>query len=191
VGAGLGQRGLRPLPQVGAGLGACVVWLGDGVGLVVFGADVVLVADGLGFGFGAVVVVVPPLVGRLLVAVATGRLLDEPVGGAVAAAEVLVAGAGVASGDGLSLTLTLRPVWSLPPNVEEITVSGNARKPMTASRPVAIVAIITMTTLDSTGPRCARVRATAGHLPTADAEGLRISAIGRNLDGLYLSGHFL
>jgi hypothetical protein len=162
-----GQRGLRPVPQVGAGLAVCVVCVAVGVGL---GAVVVV----LGFGFGGAVVVVTgcgPDVGFPAVAVffvGFGPCVAWPVafgfavavgsGGRVEGATV---GFATFSGVGESVTLTWRLVRSSPPNVVGITLSGSAWNPMNASIAVATVASMTMTTLDSSDPRCAFGRVTA------------------------------
>ena len=155
VSAAFGQRGLRAVPQDGAGLGACVVAVGDGV--------LVAVGDGLVVFFTGAVVLVGALVGPVVatvVAVRTGFgtvLVCRGEGATVAVGDGLVVGLAVVAGVGLSLTSTLRASWSSPPNVEGTTESGNACRPISASRPVAAVASMTMTTLDSSGPRCAFV----------------------------------
>lgn len=162
-GADFGHRGLRAVPQVGAGLGACVE--DDGDGLTVFGGAVV------GFGFGAVVVVTG--CGATVVCVpedvrvAFGRDVFVAVGAAVVVGcgATVAVGRGALVGVGLSLTSTRRVPPAPPPKVEGITESGNAWNPMKASRPVATVASMTMTTEDSSGPRCVRGLATACHLP--------------------------
>lgn len=191
VGAGwvadgdFGQRGLRPVPQVGAGVGACVVedgdgltFVGDGDGLVVFLGAVVV--------FGAVV---GSAVGRALLPVDVGGRTSLPVstvfGGAVEAGATVVGaalGLGAVVVDGVSLTSTLRVSWSLPPpKCDGITVSGRPWKPMTTSRPVAAVASMTMTTLESSGPRCALLRLTVATSPGASVRAFA-TPIGRNLN---------
>ena len=165
--ADLGQRGLRAVPQDGAGLGACVVALGDG--------DLVAVGDGEVVFFGGVVAFVVvvtgfgPVVGATLSAVRTalGPWVRPGFGATVVeVADGVSAGfTGTVDGVGLSVTSMLRVSWSSPPNVDGTTVSGSAWSPMSASRPVAAVASATMTTLGSSGPRCAFVRFTVATSP--------------------------
>jgi hypothetical protein len=153
------QRGLRG-PQVGAGVGACVVCvgvglavlvgLGEGIGFFDGGA---VVATGFGLVVGVVRVGTLPVVGCAAVVAADVRVTVGATDGT---------SLGFADGEaergavvGLSLTLTLRLSRPcVPPNVDGITESGSAWKPMTASRPVATVASSTMTMLGSSGPRC-------------------------------------
>ena len=66
---------------------------------------------------------------------------------------------------GEAVTSTLRLSCRFPWNVEGITVSGSPWNPMTTSRPVATVASITMTMLDSSGPRWARSLLTVATSP--------------------------
>ena len=150
-----GQRGLRPVPQVGAGLAVCVEEDTDGLGfgeVVVadgFAAEVVVVTA---FGDVVVTVLVEPVrvgcgacVGRC---VACGFAVAVGTGGCVAGTALRPG-----SALGLSVTLTWRFVRSSPPNVAGITLSGSAWNPMNASMAVATVASMTMTMLDSSDPR--------------------------------------
>jgi hypothetical protein len=178
VAGDFGQRGLRPVPQVGAGVGACVVLVGVGVGLVAVGDGLVVFFGGAAVvagGFAGAVVwrgwPPPWLFGKLYVGCGTpgASALRVGAGGTVAVAVGFggcVEGRAVSPGGvGLSLTLTLRRSWSSPPNVDGTTESSPAWRPMIASRPVAAVASITMKTLDSSGPRCALLRVTAATSP--------------------------
>lgn len=160
-----GQRGLRAVPQVGAGLAVCVEDDADGEG---FGEVVVAVGFGLAAvvvatGFGEVVVVFTVV----LVRVGLGPDVTRTVGSGFAVAVgagACVVGAAVgpsASGVAPGLTFTWRLERSSPPNVVGMTLSGSAWNPMNASMAVATVASITMTMLDSSEPRCALGRVTA------------------------------
>lgn len=172
-GCGGGEHfGLRPVPH-GAWVGACVVWVGVGDavfvlvgdGLVVFFGGALVVAGGFGAVVRVATVVPCVVVGRVVGAYVTGRSL---VGTSVVAAGVGRAGGVVAratSGVGVSLTLTLRLRWSLDPKVDGITESGSAWNPITASRPVATVAISTITMLGSSGPRRVFFRVTVATSP--------------------------
>lgn len=181
-----GQRGWRPVPHVGAGLAVCVDCDADGLG---FGDVVVAV----GFGFGAVVVAVGSGFGSVVVTescvpVGFGSRVGRDVARGFAVADGnggFVDGTTLGlppCGDGLSLTLTWRLERSLPPNVVGITLSGSAWKPMNASMPVATVASMTMTMLDSSDPRCAFGRVTAATSPWCVRAGLPLFFFGRNLN---------
>lgn len=178
-----GQRGLRPVPQVGAGLAVCVDDDADGVGELDDEVGFGLAADCVATGFGAdvvsTVVVVRagfgPYVGR---DVAFGFAVAVGTGGCVEGTDVGRAFSAV------GLTLTWRLDRSSPPNVVGTTLSGSAWKPMNASMAVATVASITMTMLDSSEPPRALSRVTAVTSPVVVA-GVSAFLFGRNPNGLY------
>jgi hypothetical protein len=163
---------LRPVPHVGAGLAVCeaVDVLGDGCGarVVVTGFGVLVVFPGCGAA--VVLVTVEPVrtgsgsrdacVVAFGLAVALGKAgFDGVTAGALVGA--------TPCGVGLSLTVTWRLERSLPPNVVGMTLSGRAWKPMNARRPVATVASMTMTMLDSSDPRWVLGRVTAVTSPVS------------------------
>jgi hypothetical protein len=164
------HRGLRPVPHVGAGLGACVVDDGEGDG---FGAGVLV---GLLVGGAVVVTGRPPVVVVALGVVRACWGADDVwsvVGLGDAELGPTVAGWVDGVAEGLSLTRTLRFVWSPPPSVVGTILSGRAWNPMNASSPVAMVASITMTRLDSRGPRCAFERVTVATSPRGSVRAYR------------------
>jgi hypothetical protein len=165
------HRGLRPVPHVGAGLGACVVDDGEGVG---FGAGVLV-----GFLVGGAVDVTgrPPVVVDAGLGVVRACWAADEVWTVVGVGDAelgpTVAGEVDGVAEGLSLTRTLRLVWSPPPSVVGTMLSGRAWNPMNASSPVAMVASMTMTRLDSRGPRCAFVRITVATSPRGSVRACR------------------
>jgi hypothetical protein len=181
-GLGLGHR---RLPHVGAGVGACVVMDGVGVGFGV--GDLVGFATGFLVGPGALDEWVTTA-GVALVPGALDRAAAVPeLGGFVVGATVV--GATVGVGVGLSLTRTRRLGWSPPPTTAGMRLSGSAWKPMNASSPVATVASMTITTLDSRGPRCALPVTVATSPQGWVAEYQR--PIGTNSNTLYWLAHVL
>jgi hypothetical protein len=159
-----GHFGLRPLVvvHVGDGLGegdgdTVFVGLGDTV-FVGLGDVVVDFVGAVVFGAAGAVLVLPPV-----------RPPVEPlpkrggtVSGRLADGTAVGVGVGVADGRrpgslGRPVTSTLRASWLPEREVEGTMPSGRPWKPMITSRPVATVASSTITTLDSRGPRWARV----------------------------------